>query len=141
MENESHNSLQRLCSSPRVLKHAAGQIAAPFVGKIVGHFNPPTSAQAAEHVQWLVSAGVAVVLIEAQHRVFHNLQEKIGRIKSSLVSVLVPSVATTSLSYAAHSSAGTDAETAAKVVGTLSVIGYGSLQCMQLMFRDKDSAK
>lgn len=119
------------------LKHAAGQFVAPFVGDIVSHFHPNVSASFAENVQWTASSISAALLVEIQHRLFEGLQEKIGTVKSSIVAIGVPCTVTTSITYGAHTMAGTDAETSAKVVGTLSLLGYGSLQAFQLVMKKR----
>ena len=140
MESDSNiNFRQFLTNHSHALEHAAGQVIAPFVGEIVGKFvaffNRVGSAQKAENIQWLTSALVAMVMIEVRYRMFNGLEEAIGKVKSSIVSVVVPTTVTTGVSYMAHSAAGTDAEVSAAVVGVLSIIGYSSLQCFQLLSR------
>lgn len=115
-----------------ISKHIAGQLIAPFVGTIVGIFSN-ANIQKAGVVQWATSALAAAILIETQHRVFKSLQQRIGEIHSSVVAILAPSAVTTGMSHVSHSIAGTDAKTAATVVGVLSLLGYTSLQCYQLL--------
>ena len=123
----------RLHTNPRFLKHAAGQACAPFVGEIVSQFNAESTADTAFAVQWLISSSAAFALIELQHHVHKLLKERLGAIKTSLLSIVAPSAITTTASYVGHSFSDSDAVISSTVVGILSLLGYGTLQGGQIL--------
>ncbi|PIR53334.1 hypothetical protein COU76_01760 [Candidatus Peregrinibacteria bacterium CG10_big_fil_rev_8_21_14_0_10_49_10] len=138
MENGTNNITPSFSRHPKLAKHVAAQVVAPFVGEIVGFFNPESTAYTAANVQWAVSAIASATLVEVQHRVFHGLQKKIGKVRSSIAAVLIPSAVTTTMSFIGHSLAETDAKTSSAIVCVLSLLGYGTLQCFQLLSQKKE---
>jgi len=140
MENETVNEIK---NSAKKGNQVLGQIAALGMGGMVVAINRehgPLLASIAGIKQYVYSAVIAVLLIDAQYKIYDHLKKnKPDSCLPAILSVAIPTLGTILATLAVHTLKGTP-ETIASTIPTaiLAPIGYTALHIRRVLAESKE---